>query len=106
MLKNRLRNRTSVRQSTPCGLKLAGPCSENQHRIPTRGCLKERHNPQQCYSRQQPELHKPPIQKKVRFQDVYIREYERVLGDNPSCSSGAPIRYVIGNALKQTASPK
>jgi hypothetical protein len=27
------------------------------------------------------------------FQEVYIREFERILGDNPSCSSGAPIRY-------------
>jgi hypothetical protein len=30
----------------------------------------------------------------VRFRTVYIREYERIIGDNPSCSSGAPIRFV------------
>ena len=36
----------------------------------------------------------PRIQKIVTFQHVYIREYERIVGDNPSCSSGAPVRYV------------
>lgn len=29
--------------------------------------------------------------KAVRFDEVHIREYERTLGDNPSCSSGPPI---------------
>jgi hypothetical protein len=28
----------------------------------------------------------------VQFSNVEIREYERVVGDNPSCSSGPPIR--------------
>ncbi|GAX26141.1 hypothetical protein FisN_18Hh257 [Fistulifera solaris] len=34
-----------------------------------------------------------PIEKprRVHFDSVRIREYERTLGDNPSCSSGAPI---------------
>jgi hypothetical protein len=32
---------------------------------------------------------------RVRFQVVHIREYERIIGDNPSCSSGAPIGYVL-----------
>jgi hypothetical protein len=32
--------------------------------------------------------------KNVRFSVVQIREFERILGDNPSCSSGAPIGYV------------
>lgn len=27
----------------------------------------------------------------VRFQNVKVREYERVIGDNPSCSRGAPV---------------
>jgi hypothetical protein len=27
----------------------------------------------------------------VTFSDIHIREFERILGDNPSCSSGAPI---------------
>jgi hypothetical protein len=31
------------------------------------------------------------IKKSVRFTDIQIREYERTLGDNPSCSSGAPV---------------
>jgi hypothetical protein len=29
--------------------------------------------------------------KSVRFQQVQVREYERIIGDNPSCSSGVPI---------------
>ena len=27
----------------------------------------------------------------VRFQHVRMKEYERIIGDNPSCSSGAPV---------------
>ena len=46
-------------------------------------------------------LRKSPINKEVkqssmlqvvRFQDVHVREFEVIVGDNPSCSSGAPIR--------------
>lgn len=29
--------------------------------------------------------------KSVRFHDIQIRDYERTVGDNPSCSSGPPI---------------
>lgn len=29
--------------------------------------------------------------KNVRFSIIQVREFERILGDNPSCSSGAPI---------------
>ena len=29
--------------------------------------------------------------KRVSFHSVHVREYERALGDNPSCSSGAPV---------------
>jgi hypothetical protein len=29
--------------------------------------------------------------KAVRFNQIHIREYERTLGDNPSCSSGPPV---------------
>ena len=29
--------------------------------------------------------------KRVFFGTVHVREYERALGDNPSCSSGAPL---------------
>ncbi len=28
----------------------------------------------------------------VRFSEVHIREYAVTIGDNPSCSSGAPVR--------------
>ena len=30
-------------------------------------------------------------EKSVRFNEIQIRDYERVVGDNPSCSSGPPI---------------
>lgn len=33
----------------------------------------------------------PMVRKFVRFQDVFVREYERTIGDNPSCSKGAPV---------------
>ena len=29
--------------------------------------------------------------KSVRFSEVHVRDYERVVGDNPSCSSGPPM---------------
>jgi hypothetical protein len=32
------------------------------------------------------------VSRTVNFNNVDIREYERVIGDNPSCSGGAPIR--------------
>jgi hypothetical protein len=37
--------------------------------------------------------------RRVRFRHVVVREFERVIGDNPSCSGGAPISYVAGGAL-------
>jgi hypothetical protein len=30
-------------------------------------------------------------EKAVRFSEIHIRDYERVVGDNPSCSTGPPI---------------
>ncbi|CAJ1946310.1 unnamed protein product [Cylindrotheca closterium] len=41
-----------------------------------------------------------PKRKSVRFTDIQIRDYERTVGDNPSCSSGPPI--CIGWAHGQT----
>jgi Mg-chelatase subunit ChlD len=32
-----------------------------------------------------------PQEKSVRFNEIHIRDYERTVGDNPSCSSGPPI---------------
>lgn len=32
-----------------------------------------------------------PQQKSVRFKEIRMREYVRVIGDNPSCSNGPPI---------------
>ena len=32
-----------------------------------------------------------PAEKSVQFKEIYIRDYERIVGDNPSCSSGPPI---------------
>lgn len=32
---------------------------------------------------------------KITFKSVGIREYARTVGDNPSCSSGPPVRYVL-----------
>ena len=34
---------------------------------------------------------KPRQVNSVRFSEIQIRDYERVVGDNPSCSSGPPI---------------
>lgn len=31
------------------------------------------------------------IEKGVRFNEIHVREFERIVGDNPSCSSGPPI---------------
>lgn len=31
----------------------------------------------------------------LRFQYVHVREFERIVGDNPSCSCGAPIGCVL-----------
>ena len=32
---------------------------------------------------------------RIKFDKVIIREYARTVGDNPSCSSGPPVRYVF-----------
>ena len=31
----------------------------------------------------------------VQFKDITIHEHNLIIGDNPACSSGCPIRYVI-----------
>jgi hypothetical protein len=45
--------------------------------------------------RAKPLSHSPgnplPQEKSVRFNEIHIRDYERTVGDNPSCSSGPPI---------------
>jgi hypothetical protein len=38
-------------------------------------------------------------QKRVSWMIVEIRHYDRVVGDNPSCSSGPPLRYVDMSAV-------
>ena len=38
-----------------------------------------------------PHKEKPRQKNSVRFSEIQIRDYERVVGDNPSCSSGPPI---------------
>jgi hypothetical protein len=35
------------------------------------------------------------LRKRVGFRHVIVREFERVIGDNPSCSGGAPVAYVV-----------
>ena len=37
--------------------------------------------------------------KKVQFTEIKYREYERVLDNNPSCSSGAPVGYVLCESM-------
>jgi hypothetical protein len=37
-------------------------------------------------------LSKSTSAKSLNWHEIQIREYARALGDNPSCSSGAPIR--------------
>lgn len=31
----------------------------------------------------------------IQFHEIRIREYARAIGDNPSCSSGPPVRFVV-----------
>jgi hypothetical protein len=38
------------------------------------------------------------MNKEVRFGSIAIREYAVVLGDNPACQSGPPLRYVVAAA--------
>lgn len=40
----------------------------------------------------------------IRFHQIHIREYERIVGDNPSCSSGAPIGIGWAHGATRTMS--
>jgi hypothetical protein len=31
------------------------------------------------------------VQKRVRFNAIHVRDYERIVGDNPSCTTGPPL---------------
>lgn len=44
----------------------------------------------------------PTARKGVQFADIHIREFERIIGDNPSCSNGAPVAigWGYGNERK------
>jgi hypothetical protein len=67
-----------------------------RNRLIPRGCLKVKSSDSISTYNDLPvcqSIHRPRIRKIVSFHDVYIREYERVVGDNPSCTSGAPVRY-------------
>lgn len=33
----------------------------------------------------------------ITFTEILVREYARTVGDNPSCSSGPPVRYVVSH---------
>lgn len=37
------------------------------------------------------DTNKTRVKRNVSFANVKVREYERIIGDNPGCSSGAPI---------------
>jgi hypothetical protein len=39
------------------------------------------------------------VKKAITFHRIEIREYERTVGDNPSCSSGPPITYVFTSSI-------
>lgn len=39
------------------------------------------------------------VKKRVRFNAIQIRDYERIVGDNPSCTSGPPLSYVHSNRV-------
>jgi hypothetical protein len=41
----------------------------------------------------------------VLFKAIEIREYERTVGDNPSCSSGPPVAYVLSILHTKLAIP-
>jgi hypothetical protein len=38
------------------------------------------------------------LRRRVKFRHVVVREFERVIGDNPSCSGGAPVAYVLSRS--------
>ena len=42
-------------------------------------------------------LHSESCQRTVTFKHITIREYGVVIGDNPACSCGAPLRYVLAS---------
>lgn len=44
------------------------------------------------------DIGRPSFNRSISFGNIGIREYARTLGDNPSCSSGPPVRYVLYGA--------
>ena len=60
------------------------PTSSPTMAIPTKGILKRSSS-----LLSSTHLQKPP--RSVSFDSIFVREYERVLGDNPACSNGPPI---------------
>jgi hypothetical protein len=81
-----------------------GGSSADSSSLPSKSCLKQAAEPIEdefspefsesettvCFS----VLQEKECRKEVSFRSVHVREFERVIGDNPSCSSGAPIAYV------------
>jgi hypothetical protein len=83
--------------NSPTGSILkVSPVRHSNQQVP-KGCLKmtnggptRRNETQLMGSHRQQLSHKC-----VSFREVKVREYERIIGDNPSCTSGPPIRYVV-----------
>lgn len=44
--------------------------------------------------------------RRLDWKDVHIRKYERTVGDNPSCRSGPPLRWVLVAIVSPWRSPQ
>ena len=68
------------------------PCSKNQQvrDCPPPNCAFQSQPPQKTPIQEAPTSypHRPPPKKTVSFNNLEIRTYETILGDNPSCSTG------------------
>mmetsp|Transcript_5357 Transcript_5357/g.5748 ORF Transcript_5357/g.5748 Transcript_5357/m.5748 type:complete len:144 (-) Transcript_5357:1918-2349(-) len=64
--------------------------SGEQYSVSSRSWDRESSTSETIQSNQSKSISEVKIEN-VRFNVIYIRDYERVVGDNPSCSTGPPV---------------